>query len=756
MGSLKSRLASLGKKETIIASLLIASLGLTVGFSMMQEPEYQTIDEKVSPIGEQINSTDQYRFSEYKGNMLFGPYLVDDKRYFYYEGEVVNQNLKSVNRPQVEGLHNFYMKTYTDPLFYSPAAEDQQMNLSGFKRFEQDKILSKHCGLDYEVIPQQYFNELGKNYESTNQFYRYASVQNAQDLIEQNRQTVNGYSGMVSQFLNLMQKNVSQNDCFQDDARESGIAKATLTPVQYRIDTGTFLNYSRMANQNAELALEQVSSREDLLNGSESLELSYKSNQDLRNYSYNFNLAYQTGEEAKEEFNRRMVSEYRSLQEDDEGGGPGLSGDFSTETSGQDYEESEESEEAGEEEEEEESEGSIESMNIPEEEALEIARSELNGSWSFQNANFSEGALRHLFEREGEITIVEVTPNGRIAEKIVQRESQTRDNININYTEALDIAKSSLKGDWVINQRGTATSGKYRFGFSDEALNAEVTVDGGDGRILLKEVEYISEAVLEGGGTESETESEQTGTEETESAEEARSVENTPQKYAMTARCLDGDTVPVYGWDTNIYPNIISGEKIIEKSGENSNLRDFFTVCRCPYVDVTRLSWYVVDDQFKEISSNSVGSDVSSQNVHRAEQIFVQNPGEKSLSQLSDAYDAEVKKSLDNGEYSSHLPEMWRRSTEQSSKLYKLKTAYDDFYNEKHMEVWGDYFPYEGVKEDSLGRERYNYFLITESQYPLKFMTYSDSVWRLDEKPSNFAGRIGTSDLGTPNNAIPE
>ena len=750
MGSLKSRLASLGKKETIIASLLIASLGLTVGFSMMQEPEYQTIDEKVSPIGEQINSTDQYRFSEYKGNMLFGPYLVDDKRYFYYEGEVVNQNLKSVNRPQVEGLHNFYMKTYTDPLFYSPAAEDQQMNLSGFKRFEQDKILTRGCGLDYEVIPQQYLNELSQNYKSTNQFYRYASVENAQDLVEQNRQTVNGYSGMVSQFLEVMDKNISQNRCFRDDVRDGGIAKATLTPVQYRIDTKVFLNYSRMANENAELALQQIDSREQILAGEKSLGFGIDSPTNVRNFSYDFNLMY-TGEEAKKEFNRRMVSEYTSLGEDEGEGSEYIPG---SSDQGSAAEESES-------EEEEESEGSIEDMNISEQKALEIAKSELDDKWEFKNSTFAEGALRHLFEADNARAIIEVTPNGLISEKIYQRGTIEGGKVDINYTEALSTARTALNDSWELNQRGELVSGVYKFGFSNGPLNAEITVSGAEKRILLDERELISEAVVEGG--EPAEEGEEGYSEESElegeAAEKARSVDEVPNRYYLNSQCLGGDTTPVYGWNKNIYPNMISGQKLIEKSEEDANLRDFFTTCRCPYVDVARLDWYVVDDQFKSISSNPVSAKYNAsmrEEVEQAEQIFLQSPGDDSMSQLSEVYGLAVKQNLKEGNYDSRIPEMWRRNTQQSSKLYKFKTAYDDFFNEKHMEVWSKYFPYGDKNEEKFERRIYNYFLVTESQYPLKFMTYSDSVWRLEERPDSFSGRVGTSGIGLNSNSLPE
>jgi len=36
----------------------------------------------------------------------------------------------------------------------------------------------------------------------------------------------------------------------------------------------------------------------------------------------------------------------------------------------------------------------------------------------------------------------------------------------------------------------------------------------------------------------------------------------------------------------------------------------------------------------------------------------------------------------------------------------------------------------------------YNNFILLESVYALTFMTWSDSVWRLDEKPEKFAGKL--------------
>ena len=86
---------------------------------------------------------------------------------------------------------------------------------------------------------------------------------------------------------------------------------------------------------------------------------------------------------------------------------------------------------------------------------------------------------------------------------------------------------------------------------------------------------------------------------------------------------------------------------------------------------------------------------------------------------------------------------MWKRSHQQKSKLNSLAETYDDFYNEYHMDVWKGYFDefYFPEKEDDekLTEERYYYFLIMESEYALNFMTYSDSVWRIDQQPQRFA-----------------
>lgn len=510
------------------------------------------VEENVKPIGGEVDSQREYRFADVNGSILYGPYIVDEQPFFFYRGEVVNENLEKVENRRVKGLHYFYLKTYTDPLFYSPGEDPE---LERFENLEQEKILSEVCGLEYDVVPDEYFSELEENHRVTENFLEKASFNNAKELMNQNYNTTKAYSGFISNFIDLVNKDISQNKCFRSTIGDDySMALMTNTPTRYRVDSSVMESYMTLGNNNSKALIKDLERRQQVLNLERALGLKVE-NRSVGEVSFNYTKSVKSPEKALEEFNFRRKEEYVSLKDSE------------------------------------------------------------NGSWD--------------------------------------------ENV------------SSIE----LNE-----SVRDRHGF----------------------------------------------------------VDRTPVQYDLEPYCMERDTVPLYGWDENVYPNVMLGQRMFFQDNE-AYLKDFFTSCRCPYVELTRLKWYNVDGLYQEISEDRVGEDGK---VSRAERIFLENPGEESMEQLSDMYENRLKERLREGEFDENIDEMWIRSTKENSKLNNFESAYDDFYNEKHMEIWSKYFPID--RDSKFGMQRYNKFLIMESLYPMTFMTWSDSVWRIDEKPKKLSGKVGS------------
>ena len=584
----------------VLASILIgltASSVISADLLSGAEKDFETVNGEfeiqVSPTGAELENASHYRFAEYENSLLFGPYILEDERYYYHRDKVLNSNLRPVSKTEVEGLHAFYIKTYLDPLFYSPT-KSQEFNLTKFERFEQDKILSKYCGLEYDLIPGDYFEDLEENHEATQRFLINASRKNAENVISQNTEATSSYSKYINQFINLINRDVSNNRCFDNKSENYGLAKATRTPTQYRIDSKTLLSYSDTANNNAEQLLKDIQKREKILNSKTDFtiktgnnlgkQLSFNSDNSLENYSYSYKEVLGP-QEAKDEMNNRRIGEVTGLES---------------------------------------SEDENETEDEPENDSEE---------------DHTHGQDTHTHEGKDE---------------------------------------------------------------EDEDENSE----------------------LKG-----------------EQWEEVRLVEDIPTQYDVKPSCMEREMVPVYGWDKNIYPNLILGQDILFKN-KPEYLRDFFTLSRCPYVELTKIKWHTTDGLYRDIKENPVNKDYNgpkSKKIEKAEEIFLGNPGEESLSQLSDSYELGLKTSLKSNSFDNNLPVLWGRSLQERSKLHKFETTYDDFYNEEHMDVWDKYFPTPGPDDRP---DVYNNFLLLESVYALTFMTWSDSVWRLEQKPEKFSGKL--------------
>lgn len=496
---------------------------------------------------EKENST--YQFSNVNGKILYGPYQIDSKHFFYYDGNVLNETLDQIENPQVRRIHKFYLKTYTDPLFYTPT-ESGSYNFSNYSQFENQKILAKECGLEYDVIPSKYFDSLQKNQEETNQFLSHPSRQNALELIDQNRAANRAYAAQISNFIDLLDKDLTQNDCFSKKESNTTYRFSTYGPVTEEISVSNLIDHARKANNNAIAMRKDINAREQILDGQDDFEIKVDKPPKLSDRSVL--KPQKTPEEAKKMINDRREEEHIDL--------------------------------------------------------------ELN-------------------------------------------------------SKSLEI----------------------------------------------------------------------------------RDLEDPPESYSLRTYCPhsdDNESVSIYGVRKNIYPNIFAGQNILDEAEfENhpASSEDFFTVCRCPYVEITRLNWYNTDSLYEKVSSQSIAGKLNGElkeNVENFESKFIEDRSQTSLESLADSYAYTYTKLLKEDVYNDQIPIMWRRSHQQKSKLNNFAETYDDFYNPYHMTVWEGYFEdfyYPDQENDEkLSEETYYYFLIMESEYALTFMTYSDSVWRIDEKPQRF------------------
>lgn len=536
---------------------------LTVLASSYQDRDIE-VRESISPTGHDLNSTSDYRFANVDGEIMYGPYIHENSRYYYFNGEVLDSDYNIVDNRNIEHLHKFYIQTYTDPLYYAPGSQEE-MDLSGFKQFEEDKILSKECGLEYDVIPQSFLNNLTENHQSTDKFLQTASTKNAENLIDQNRKTVHSYSSYIGDFIDNINREVWMNECFDNETRNNGFARSTFTEPQYMIDTEIMANYSRMGNENAKKSLREINEREKLLKQGGTIKYP-ENNVTIKQFNYNYS-NMMTPEEARSEMRIRMENEEKQ-------------------------------------------------------------------------------AIEHLADIEDE------------------------DDREENHS--------------------------HPHGEDEEEINySNVDVD----------LEFPE-------------------------------IDETPEAYDINSICKGYEYAPVYGWDKQVYPNVMIGTTNYIDSAQ-SQLWDFFTVCRCPYTEISRLKWYTIDDLYNQINLEETQN--MSNESKEATEIFLNNPGDQTMNQMAEKYESEVVKSVKTGEYNPNIDTMWKVSQKSNSKINYLGKTYTDFYSKQHMDVWSSFFD---VESNSNQHQRYNYFLIQESLYALNFMTWSDSAWRLEDKPKKLGEEI--------------
>lgn len=524
---------------------------------------------------------------------MYGPYILNSSRYYVYEGEVYDKSFEEVEMEEVENLHEFYLKTYMNPLFFAPF-EKGKIDMGDFKSFEEEKVLEKRCNLSYDMIPQNLFDSVEKNINVTYDFFTTASKENALEVLDHNRRTTESYLEMVNQFIDSFNKNISGNNCFKGKARPGMIARATFTPVQYKIGSDVIIDYARKANSNVEILMEEVSERRNVLfNGTGT---SFEENTlELSNSSFDKEEEVISSEEAVKEFNSRRVSEYFELY--------------------------------------------------------------------FEN----ETDERETVDQEG-----------------------GEEESNLSFPE--------------------------------------------------------------------------------EELDKVRKVENEPRLFVLETNCLEDETVPVYGWNRNVYPNIINGFKSryrdVETNDEIVYVNNIFSTCKCPYAEITRLEWYVVNDIYREMKKRMSKKDLRNtlstkfiektgltidisvesndnqvfEKIERSEKMFLNSPGSRSLEQLSNVYAETLGYLLGENVFDKKIPYLWKTRMKSESRLQEFKSVYDDFYNDEHMEVWNKFF----LEEDygNFTQTKYNYFFLSESLYPLKMMTWSETVWMPEEKPKKYSGEL--------------
>lgn len=583
----------------------------------IQKSDYSEM-ESVSPTGAELREESDYRFSNNNGNIVYGPYYLKGKKYYYYDGSVLDSEFSNTNKPEIEGLHNFYLKTYTDPLFYSPAENHSAYNFSSINAAETGKLLTQECGLEYDVVPEKYYSSLSENVVVTEKFFEHASLENANNLIQQNKQTTTSYSDMVGNYVDLLSKNLSDNKCFGEDAEYNGLNVQTPTPNQIKINDEVLVNVFRLANENSKELERDIDRRSEILQG-KSFALKTR-NVSVSEASSTLEADY-TPEEAVEEMNLRRRFEKLMV------GGRSQSS-YDGDVSEDDY----------------------------------SSRTE------YLDQDEQETSDSNPYDIQ-------------------------EDNNSVEYVE--DGVQSRYQDDEAGDQSNESGIPENYRSYADNLPD------------------YFESQV--------------------------KTVKETQNAYDLSSVCVESSTVPVYGWDKEIYPNVISGKKLEFRASsyvQEEIAPNIFSSCNCPTGGLTSLSWYVVDGLFNEVEGDRLFTDFEGENskqIKTAENVFLADPGENTAGQLGQVYENALTSGIKKDSYSSGIPKLWKRSVQQKSKLEKLKGPYSTFYNEEHMDIWRGYFD---VDEDEvLPRAQYNYFLVTESQYMMDMMAWSDSVWRLEEQP---------------------
>lgn len=204
--------------------------------------------------------------------------------------------------------------------------------------------------------------------------------------------------------------------------------------------------------------------------------------------------------------------------------------------------------------------------------------------------------------------------------------------------------------------------------------------------------------------------------------------------YKINLKCWEKDSAYVYGIDEDVYPNILLSERdMISFDYENWLMWDNgFTSCTCPYSDVERLNWYLIDDMITKISENPIDS------VLEYERWFLANPTQKNLELLAVVYRSQLYQDMKDKK-KDDLAVLWKRMHQIETKTYLYNTVMDDI-------NWDDHFaPF--IVEGELYETQYQQIIATDSFYIMTFMPWSSSVWFSPEPLSFDDGRTSEERL---------
>ena len=208
---------------------------------------------------------------EYNGTILFGPYHIDDpdEGFYILEGNVYDSKLREVTNDKVIFLHNFYLYTRSNPLFYSPYDDIEQINFTKFENFSEEQYLSVSCNQTLENYPKEYYKELTKNILATDEFLENPSTYNAYALIEQNEITFNAYSlglnNIIDGFVNPTIENSSCSDNVEYEFTTNYGFFIPYTDKKIYVDN--ILSILDQFNQNTKNLNEEIQYRKKVLSG---------------------------------------------------------------------------------------------------------------------------------------------------------------------------------------------------------------------------------------------------------------------------------------------------------------------------------------------------------------------------------------------------------------------------------------------------------------------------------------------------------
>ncbi|MGM5482987.1 MAG: hypothetical protein ACQESF_05980 [Nanobdellota archaeon] len=150
--------------------------------------------------------------SNHSGMIKFGPYYMHgDEKYFVVGGEVLKPDMSEVGpniSRKIKALHNFYLSTFFQPLFYSPTDNKDQRNMSDLREMTKDYFENRYPPSDFSddylnLNPDNFLINLEKNIKDTNKFLQYATYNNALNVLKQNRKTLFAYSENINNVLQL-------------------------------------------------------------------------------------------------------------------------------------------------------------------------------------------------------------------------------------------------------------------------------------------------------------------------------------------------------------------------------------------------------------------------------------------------------------------------------------------------------------------------------------------------------------------------